>query len=105
MGIDLVLAVSRRRDTAVEASMHEKKIKLYAVSTCGHCKTLKKMLESERFVFESVDVDLLEGAQRRETLAEVKQVNKRCSFPTIVIGEKVIVGFRENEIKEALGIG
>jgi len=85
--------------------MHEKKIKLYAVSTCGHCKTLKKMLESERFVFESVDVDLLEGAQRRETLAEVKQVNKRCSFPTIVIGEKVIVGFRENEIKEALGIG
>jgi hypothetical protein len=37
-------------------------------------------------------------------LAEVKQINKRCSFPTMVIGEKVIVGFRENEIMEALGI-
>ncbi len=84
--------------------MDNKNIKLYAVSTCGHCKTLKKMLETERFVFDSVDVDLLVGAQRRETLAEVKQVNKRCSFPTMVIGEKVIVGFRENEIKEALGI-
>ena len=82
----------------------KKKIMLYAVSTCGHCSTLKKMLETERFVFDSVDVDLLAGAERREILAEVKQVNKRCSFPTMVIGEKVIVGFRENEIKEALGI-
>ena len=84
--------------------MGDKNIKLYAVSTCCHCKTLKEMLESERFVFDSVDVDLLAGEQRREMLAEVKQVNKRCSFPTMVIGEKVIVGFRENEIKEALGI-
>lgn len=84
--------------------MGGKNIKLYAVSTCGHCKTLKEMLETGRFVFDSVDVDLLAGEQRREMLAEVKQVNKRCSFPTMVIGEKVIVGFRENEIKEALGI-
>ena len=84
--------------------MEDKNIKLYAVSTCGHCKTLKNMLETERFVFDSVDVYLLAGAQRREILAEVKKVNKRCSFPTMVIGEKVIVGFRENEIKEALGI-
>lgn len=84
--------------------MGDKNIKLYAVSTCSHCKTLKEMLETERFLFDSVDVDLLVGEQRREMLAEVKQVNKRCSFPTMVIGEKVIVGFRENEIKEALGI-
>jgi glutaredoxin-like protein NrdH len=84
--------------------MEDKNIKLYAVSTCGHCKTLKNMLETERFVFDSVDVDLLAGAERREMLAVVKKVNKRCSFPTMVIGEKVIVGFRENEIKEALGI-
>lgn len=81
-----------------------KKIKLYAVSTCGHCKTLKKMLESGAFNFDSVDVDLLEGKQRRDMLDEVRQFNKRCSFPTLVVGEKVIVGYRENEIKEALEI-
>jgi hypothetical protein len=39
-------------DTAVGISMDDKNIKLYAVSTCGHCKTLKKMLEKERFVFD-----------------------------------------------------
>ncbi len=80
------------------------RIKLYAVSTCAHCNTLKKMLESKKFNFDSVDVDLLVGKQRREMLDEVRQINKRCSFPTMIIGETVIVGFKENEIKEALGI-
>ena len=81
-----------------------KMIKLYAVSTCGHCKTLKQMLETWNFEFDFVDVDLLQGKQRRETLEEVRQLNKRCSFPTIVIGEKIIVGYREADIKEALEI-
>jgi glutaredoxin-like protein NrdH len=81
-----------------------KGIKLYAVSTCAHCTTLKKMLETGNFNFDSVDVDLLVGKQRREMLEEVRQLNKRCSFPTMLIGETVIVGFKENEIKEALGI-
>jgi glutaredoxin-like protein NrdH len=80
------------------------RIKLYAVSTCPHCNTLKKILESGNFNFDSVDVDLLVGKQRREMLEEVRQLNKRCSFPTMLIGETVIVGFKENEIKEALGI-
>ena len=37
-------------------------------------------------------------------LEDVKKFNPKCSFPTIIIGEKVIVGFRENEIREALGL-
>ncbi len=85
--------------------MNETKIKLYTVSTCPHCKTLKKMLETKKFSFECVDVDLLAGKQRRDMLEEVRQFNKRCSFPTMVIGEQVIVGYKENEIMEALGIG
>lgn len=62
------------------------------------------MLEEGRFDFDSVDVDLLEGRQRKEMLEEVRRLNKRCSFPTMVIGEQIIVGYRENEIKKALGI-
>jgi glutaredoxin len=34
----------------------------------------------------------------------VKKLNPNCSFPTIIIGDKVIVGFKEDEIKEALGL-
>lgn len=79
-------------------------IKLYAVSTCGHCNTLKKMLQEKNFVFDAVDVDMLFGKERRDMLEEVRKLNKRCSFPTLVIDDKVIVGYREDEIKEALRI-
>jgi hypothetical protein len=34
----------------------------------------------------------------------VKKWNPNCSFPTIIIGDKVIVGFKKDEIKEALGL-
>ena len=49
-------------------------------------------------------MDLLESEERKAILADVKKFNPRCSFPTIVIGEKVIVGYKEDEIKEALGL-
>jgi glutaredoxin-like protein NrdH len=84
--------------------VEEKMIKLYAVSTCDHCRTVKKMLQMESFAFDYVDVDLLIGKQKKDMIEEVKLYNKRCSFPTMVVGEQVIVGYRENEIKEALGI-
>lgn len=82
----------------------EKKIKLYSLSTCSHCTAIKKLLEDAPRSFEFVDVDLLQGKERRETLAEVKHYNKRCSFPTMLIDDLVIVGFRENDIREALGL-
>jgi glutaredoxin len=49
-------------------------------------------------------VDLLQGDERKAIIEDVKKFNPRCSFPTIIIGNKVIVGFKEKEIKEALGM-
>jgi len=50
------------------------------------------------------DVDQLHGEERAAVLDEVKKINPRLSFPTIIIGDHIIVGFKENEIREALGI-
>jgi len=47
---------------------------------------------------------MLKGDERKAIIADVKKFNPRCSFPTIIIGEKVIIGFKEKEIKEALGM-
>jgi glutaredoxin len=49
-------------------------------------------------------VDLLDGDERRDIIEDIKKFNPRCSFPTIIIGDNVIVGYKEKEIKEALGI-
>jgi glutaredoxin-like protein NrdH len=84
--------------------MSEKPIKLYSLSTCSHCKSTKKLLNDCTVLYEFVDVDLLKGEERQAILEDVKKFNPKCSFPTIIIGDKVIVGFKEEEIKEALGL-
>lgn len=79
-------------------------VKIYTLSTCGHCKAAKRFLTDNGVVYTCKDVDLLGGDERKETIEEVKKYNPACSFPTILIGEKVIVGFNEPAIREALGI-
>ena len=80
------------------------KIKLYSLTTCSHCKSTKRMLADCTIKYEFIDVDTLEGDERKAILADVRKFNPKCSFPTIIIGDKVIVGFKEKEIKEALGL-
>jgi len=82
----------------------QKPVKIYTLSTCSHCKATKKFLNDCQVKYEFTDVDLLEGAERQAILEEVKKLNPRCSFPTIIIGDRVIVGYKEDEIREALGL-
>ena len=79
-------------------------VKMYTLSTCSHCKSTKKFLNDCKVKYEATDVDLLDGEERAAILEDVKKLNPRCSFPTIIIGDKVIIGYREDEIKEALGL-
>jgi glutaredoxin len=80
------------------------KVKIYTLSTCSHCKAAKNFLSENKVLFDATEVDLLTGADREAVLNEVVQYNPQRSFPTIVIGEKIIIGFKENDIREALGI-
>jgi glutaredoxin-like protein NrdH len=84
--------------------MDQPKVLLYALSTCGHCKAAKRLLEQRGVEYDFVDVDLLSRDELRKVLEEVAKVNPQRSFPTILIGDTVIVGNREDEILEALGL-
>lgn len=79
-------------------------VKLYTLSTCGHCKATKKFLNKHDVQYEFTEVDKAEGEERAALIEEVKKWNPNISFPTIIIGDQVIVGFKEDEIKEALGL-
>ena len=82
----------------------DKPVKIYSLSTCSHCKSTKKLLDDCEVMYEFEDVDLLKGEERAAILEDVKKWNPRCSFPTIIIGDQVIVGYKEDEIKQALGL-
>ncbi len=80
------------------------KVKIFTLSTCSHCKAVKNFLNDHQIAFDATDVDLLQGEQREAALNDVVQYNPQRSFPTIIIGEKIIIGFKENDLREALGI-
>ena len=77
---------------------------LYALSTCSHCKSTKKLLSECNVEYNYIEVDDLKGDERKAILADIRELNPRCSFPTIKINDVVIVGYKENQIRKALGI-
>jgi glutaredoxin-like protein NrdH len=79
-------------------------IKIYALSTCIHCRNAKEFLNECGIRYDCVDVDTLEGGERREIVEEIKKSNPSCSFPMLIIGNRIIIGFKKEEIKEALNL-
>ena len=94
----------QQRDEKRGSVMTQDSVKMFSLSTCSHCKSVKKLLDECTVAYEFTDVDLLKGKERAAILEDVKKFNPNCSFPTIIIGDKVIVGYKEKEIKEALGL-
>jgi glutaredoxin-like protein NrdH len=80
------------------------KVIMYGLSTCVWCKKTKKLLTDLGVDFEYIYVDRLEDKEENEAVEEVRRFNPSVSFPTVVINdEKAIVGFKEKQIREALG--
>lgn len=80
----------------------DQNVKLYALSTCIHCKHTKEFLDEKGVSYDCCFVDTLSGDEKKDILEEVKQYNPKLSFPTLLIGDKCIVGFKKQEIEEAL---
>ena len=79
-------------------------VMLYALSTCGWCGKTKELLRQLGIEFSFVYVDLLEGSEQDDAMNAIEKWNPSGSFPTLVINnKKAIIGFREQEIREALG--
>lgn len=80
------------------------KVVLFALSTCVWCKKTKKLLGELGVEYSFVDVDLLDGDEKDEVVAQLVKWNPQQSFPTMVIDdEESIVGFKEEKIREVLG--
>lgn len=77
-------------------------VKVYALSTCIHCRNAKKYLDECGVKYNCVHVDELKGDKRKEVVKELKNHNPAVSFPTIVIKDTVVVGYHKDKIDKAL---
>lgn len=82
--------------------MEESVIKIYSLSTCDNCRDTMNFIASRGVEFTFVDVDILEKAERKKELSELKKINPKCTFPTTVIGIKIVIGYDERKLAEAL---
>ena len=62
---------------------------------------VKNFLEKNGIVYETIDVDLLDGGEQWLMTKEVKRYNPQVTYPTLVV-EEVVLGFDEDALKKAL---
>ncbi len=77
-------------------------IKVYALTTCPYCRMARKYLDDNDVAYDVLEVDLLEGDEKKAAVAEVKELSGGTSFPVITVDEEIIVGFNKKRIKELL---
>ena len=79
------------------------KVMLYALSTCIWCNRTKKLLGELGVAYDYIDVDLLDSDDKHKALDEIAKYNPAKTFPTLVIGEESLRGFKEDLVRKALG--
>lgn len=72
-------------------------IKVYTTPSCPYCTKLKDWLEENDYEFEDFNV-----AENKEKAKEMIERTSQRGVPQTFIGEKEIIGFQPDKIKEAM---
>lgn len=73
------------------------KVKIYSTPTCPWCMKAKEWMKENNVEFE--DFDVSQNEEKRNYMIEK---SGQMGVPVIEIGDKIIIGFDEDEIKKAL---
>ncbi|MBD3164635.1 NrdH-redoxin [Candidatus Woesearchaeota archaeon] len=76
-----------------------KKVKIYSTPTCPWCRKAKSYLEDKGVEFEDVDVSRDHEAQH-----EMVEKSGQMGVPVLDIKGRIIVGFDQNAIEQALAV-
>jgi glutaredoxin-like protein NrdH len=80
----------------------KKNIQMYALSTCIYCQNTKRWFAEHRIEYDCIDVDLLEETEKYAILKEMKGKTGMVSFPTVIIDDNIIKGYKPAKFKEVL---
>ena len=96
------ITVNKPKPTEKGKPKARPRVKMFTLSTCGHCKRTKDFLSDCLIEYDYVDLDLLDWKGREKVLEELRSFNHECTVPTIVIGDEVITGYDERRLREVL---
>jgi len=73
------------------------KVKIYSTPTCAYCHMAKEYFKEKKIDFKDFDVSSDNAAAE-----EMKKISGQLSVPVIDINGKIILGFDQEKIEEAL---
>jgi len=80
------------------------RMKVFALSTCPYCHQTRAFLDENGVDYDVVEVDTLTGQERADAIEEVKRLSGGTSFPVIVGGDEVVVGFDKSRVAKLAGL-
>lgn len=88
----------------VSGEKEDHEVFVYALSTCAWCKRTKQFLKDCKICYEYLDVDLADAKDQKKIEDELRKWNCHAYPAVLIDGKRLIVGFKEDELKEALGL-
>ncbi len=76
-----------------------KEVIIYTTPTCPFCKKVKEFLDKNKIDYENRDISIDKDAQ-----GEVIEKAEMMVAPVVDIDGEIIIGYDEQEMKEALGL-
>ncbi len=73
------------------------KIEVFTTPMCPYCTKIKKWFNSEKIEYEEHNV-----AENKEKAKKMIEMSGKRSVPQTKVGEKIIIGFQPEKIKEAI---
>jgi glutaredoxin len=80
------------------------KVFMYALSTCPWCRKAKQFFKDKGIPFDYVDYDLQPEDKQEKIMEKMLAISGATSFPVVMIGERVIVGYNPEKYSEILGL-
>lgn len=77
----------------------EKKVRVYTTTFCPWCIAAKNFLKKYNIPFQEINVE-----KDKKAAEEMIRKSGQTGVPVIEIDGKIIIGFDERKIKEALGL-
>jgi uncharacterized membrane protein YdjX (TVP38/TMEM64 family)/glutaredoxin len=77
---------------------------LYTLSTCPWCRKAKQFFKKKGIPFDYVNYDLQPEEEREKILKKLIDLTGDRSFPTAIIGSRVVVGYDPEKYDEAMGL-
>lgn len=94
--------LSQKQEENLEKGVSEKKVTIYALSTCPWCKKAKKFFTEKEIPVDYIEYDKVDEETRNLIKEDCKSYMEELGFPVVKVGEDVVIGYNTKKYASLL---